>query len=439
MTTDQPPNPAPDPPEVEIVEDFDEGEEEVPEYEVLEEPPAPPAEPPEVAAARALTKARVRDLRTLLGTYIRRHLPEPPPPPAPTPEPPRRVGAHARALPYLRLVPGLLAALFAVSFVWDFPGVALFGGTLALDGLLRIVSVSGLIGFFTNWLAITMLFQPRRRRPIFGQGLIPAQRERVIYRLARAVSDELINEEIIKRKIEESGVIARYREMALSVTHGVLEDPDFRAELKHLTADYVDSVLGSEEVRRKVVDFTIQRLEEYTSQRLSGLALKAYRFLNEDDFQRRVEAAVQELPRSLDTVLDQMDHLLDRLPEKLAERSDEIEQWATKIILGFVENLDVYGMIISNMRQYDEQKLEGLIKNASNEQLNYIKYLGGVLGFFGGLVIWRPLLALGVFGALGLLLYGLDVALLRARKADDSQPPFGAGDAAPGTLAPGDL
>ncbi|HMB93545.1 MAG TPA: DUF445 family protein, partial [Rhodothermales bacterium] len=184
-------------------------------------------------------------------------------------------------------------------------------------------------------------------------------------------------------------------------------------DLKQLTSDYVDNVLGSEEVRQKIVAFTIQKLEEHTSESIGGLAIRAYRFLNEEDFQRRIDEAVRDLPTSLDSALDHMDVLLDSLPAKLAERSDEIEEWATKIVLGFVENLDVYSMIIGNMRQYDEQKLETLLKNTSNEQLNYIKYLGGVLGFFGGLVIWRPLLALAVFGTLGLALYGLDVALLR--------------------------
>jgi len=409
---------SPSPPDVKVVDALEDVEaEEVPEYEVLDAA-AETGEAPEVIAARAVTRARAHDLRALLSTYVRRHLPEAPPQPEKTPDPPRTVGTHAHTLPYLRLIPWALAVLFACSFLWDFDGMTLrlFGYALALEGLLRIVSVSGLIGFFTNWLAITMLFNPRKRRPIFGQGLIPAQRERVIYRLARAVSEELINEEIIKQKIEESGVIPRYREMALSVTHGVLEDPEFRDELKHLTTDYVDTVLGSEAVRKKIVDFTIKKLEDYTRQSLGGLAIKAYRFVNEDDFKRRIDQAVQELPRSLDLVLDEMDHLLDRLPEKITERSEEIEQWITRIILGFVGTLDVYGMIITNMRRYDEQKLEALIKNSSNEQLNYIKYLGGLLGFFGGLVIWRPLLALTVFGGLGLALYVLDVALMRMKQ-----------------------
>ena len=73
-------------------------------------------------------------------------------------------------------------------------------------------------------------------------------------------------------------------------------------------------------------------------------------------------------------------------------------------------------MIITNMRKYDEVQLEGLIKNSSNEQLNYIKYLGGVLGMIGGLVIFKPLLALSVLGTIGLILVGLDVMLVRMRQ-----------------------
>ncbi len=405
------------PPDVEVVEELEEVEaEEVPEYEVLDAS-AEEAELPEVTEAREVAKASARDLRALLGKYIRRHLPEPPPGPEPEPEPPG-VPTGAKVLPFLRVIPWVLGLLFAFSFLWDLDGITLtvVGYPLVLEGLLRIVSVSGLIGFITNWLAITMLFHPRKRRPIFGQGLIPSQRERVIVRLAQAVSEELINEEIIKQKIEESQVIPKYREMALSVTHGVLDDPEFRADLKRLTADYVNTVLGSEEVRKKIVDFVVQKLEEYTEKSLSGLAIKAYRFINEDDFQRRIEEVVKQLPKSMDLVLDEMDHLLDRLPEKITERSEEIEQWASKIVLGFVENLNVYDMIISNMRQYDELKLETLIKTTSNEQLNYIKYLGGVLGFFGGLVIWNPPLALTVFGVLGLTLYALDVALMRMKR-----------------------
>lgn len=377
--------------------------------------PAAGSDRPSVDEAKTLTSARLAELRGLVGRYIRRHLPPLPARHPSPPEPPRTVGAHARMLPYLQVIPWLLAILFAASFLWDFPGVVVTvgGATLELGGLLRIVSVSGLIGFFTNWLAITMLFNPRERRPIFGQGLIPAQRERVVYRLAKAVSEELINEQIIKAKIEESGIIGKYRDVTLAATRGVVEDLEFRRELKTLTADYLDSVLSSRAVRDRIVEFMEEKIQSLAGTGWAGLALRAYRFWNEEDFQRRLEVAVRELPSSLDTALDQVDHLLDRLPEKIEARSHDIEAWVTRAVLGFVEQLDVYGMIVSNMERYDERKLETLIKNTSNEQLNYIKYLGGVLGAIGGLVIWKPFLALAFFAVVGAVLWSLDVILFR--------------------------
>ena len=389
-------------------------------------PPAPmttsadgPAPVTSVPEAKALTKKRARDLGSMLTRYVRRHLPPPTPKPQRPQEPPKMVGTHARWLPVLRVIPVLLVILFAVSLAWDFEGLSAtaFGRTLPLEGLLLTLSVSGLIGFLTNWLAITMLFRPREKRPIFPQGLIPAQRERVVYRLAKAVSDELINAEIIAQKIRESGVIPKYRKLALDVTRGVVEDPEFRAELRDLTASYAKEVLGSPQVRQRIVDFTVQKLEEHAKEGLSGIALKVYRFVNEEDFQRRIEEAVAALPESVDVALDETDVLLDRLPEKIEARSEDIEALATKVVLGFVENLDVYAIIVGNMHRYDEAQLERLLKNTSNEQLNYIKYLGGVLGLFGGLVIWQPLLALGAFTALGVSVYLLDEALYRAGKS----------------------
>ncbi|HEY5565264.1 MAG TPA: DUF445 family protein [Rhodothermia bacterium] len=377
-------------------------------------------EPPEtesirsIPEARRITRARVKDLGALVVKYGKRYIPpgeegeearassRPAAPPAP-----------GRALWILRLVPPLLLALFAVSFVWDFKDVTLaaFGHVLQLEGVMRIVSVSGMIGFLTNWIAITMLFRPRARRPLLGQGLIPAQRERVIQRLAQAVTDELINEQIIKDKIQASGVIAKYRERAVSVVRGVIEDPEFRIDVKQLVVDYAARVLGSAEVRIRLAEIAAEKLEDHAGRGVSGLALRLYRFFREDEFQQRIDAAIRDLPKTLDRLLDETDHLLDVVPEKFEKRADEIERWATTAVLSFVGQMDIHGMILENMRRYDERRLEELIKNSSNEQLNYIKYLGGVLGFFGGLVIWQPLPALIGFGALGALVFGLDYLL----------------------------
>lgn len=390
---------------------------------IQEERPTPHTEVT-VAEAKEVTRARAADFRHLVATYIRRHVPSSGDSDTSRHAPPRVLGSHARLLPLLQIIPWGLMVMFGVSFLWDFPGMELtvFGQVLPLEGLMRIVAVSGMIGFLTNWVAITMLFNPRQVRPIFGQGLIPAQRERVIYRLATAVSEELINEEIIKQKIEENQIIPKYRELAMSVARGVLEDPEFRSDLKRLTGDYVETVLTSDEVRKRIVDFVVEKIEAYVGEGVGGMALKAYRYLNEEDFKRRIDQAIHGIPTQLDIVLDEMDALLDKVPEKIEARAEDIEEFATRVVLGFVENLDVYDMVMSNMMAYDESRLEALIKNSSNEQLNYIKYLGGLLGAIGGLVIWQPLPALVAFGGVGAVLFGMDEVLYRVRQARTALP-----------------
>lgn len=364
------------------------------------------------------SRVRIRDFWTLVKEYAAVHAPVISPSQSSVLPQPSAKDQPLAVLRYLRLTNYTLAGLFAVSFVWDFPGISvqLWGHSLALDGLLRITSVSGLIGFLTNWLAVTMLFHPRQRRPIFGQGLIPAQRDRVIDQLARTIYKNLINPQTILSRIEESNLLVRYREMMLQVSRDILEDPKFRQELKLLAVDYAENLLASREVRLKFAELAIEKLERHTNGS-SRLALRIFRFFKEAELQNMIDNAIRELPQSLDPVLDQFEKFLDTLPEEIAARAEEIEKWILKAVPDFIQQIDVYGLLIANMRKLDEERLERLIKNdTSNEQFNYIKDLGGILGFFGGLVIWQPVPALIVFGVLGLSLWLLDVVLLRARK-----------------------
>jgi len=323
---------------------------------------------------------------------------------------------HVPALRYLRLTPALLTLLFIISFVWDFPGMSLrvWDYSVALDGLLRMLSVSGLIGFLTNWLAVAMLFQPRQRRPIFGQGLIPAQRELVIARLAQAISERLINAQLIHQQIEANGLIARARESALQTVRGMVEDPEFRRDLKLLVIHYVEQVVANKRVRQELVQLVMNKMNHQATG-LSGIVLNLLRHFKEEELEAKIDDAIRELPGSLDQLLDRGHQLLDTLPLYIEARSEELEEWVTQAVLHFVQQLDVHGLLIANMGKYDEAQLEDLLKNTSNEQFNYIKYLGGVLGFFGGLVIWQPVPALILFGVFGLTLWVLDEALLRLR------------------------
>ena len=352
-----------------------------------------------------------------------RHLPDSAGTDGPSVEPPpKRTGRYARWLPILKALPWVLGALFALSFVWDFPGVALTvaGYTVVLEDLLRFTAVSGLVGFGTNWLAITMLFRPREPRPLVGQGLVPAQRERVAYRLAQAVSDELINKALIKEKIRESGLVAQYRDLLVAAASDVATDDAVRAEGKALLRRALRDVLSTPSVQTRIVALTAEQVEAQAGEGLSGLMLRAYRYFGEDDFRARLRETVRRLPDAVDPLVEELDPVLDRLPAELERRSDEIESLLTRVVLRLVDTLDLERMIYENVRAYDERQLEMLLRRTTNEQLNYIKYLGAALGIVGGFIIWAPAAALVAVTTLGLAVYGLDEALFRARPDDTS-------------------
>lgn len=306
-------------------------------------------------------------------------------------------------LKILSVFPYLLILLFSISFFWDFNNIQwnFLGFTFQAEGLLKIVSISGLIGFLTNWLAITMLFKPVEKRPIFGQGLIPAQKDRIAYRLAQAVSQDLINPKLIKDRIHRSQLISKYRSQSTEYLRNIIDNPGFRNDIKKWTLHYMRDLMADPEIRTAMAEKIIIEIDQILQDKsFERLALRAYSFIKGDEMQRIVEESLVKLPGSIESGLDKIDDLLDQLPKTIDRNSDDIEELVTKLLYKLINRLDVHALVEENLRNYDEQKLSQIIRGATNEQLRYIQYLGAVLGMMGGFVIWQPLLSLSVFALL---------------------------------------
>lgn len=363
----------------------------------------------------ALNKAKdkTREHSRLLWELVKRHTKSDEKTEASTPKrvSPDKYEYHSTLVTMLRVVPYLLAGLFGLSFFWDFNhlSVAAWGYSLHFEGLLKIISVSGLIGFLTNWLAITMLFKPIKKRPILGHGLIPAQKDRIAYRMAQAVSEDLINPEIIKKKIKESHLISRYRKLSTRYIKEIIDDPAFREDLKQWVVVYLDEMIADPEIRGAMAGHILTNIEKTLHDKsFERAALKAYSFVKGQQMQLIIEEALVNIPKSVEDGLDKVDDLLDQLPDKLEDHSDAIEDTVTLLLHKLVNQLDVHSLVEDNLRNYDEQHLAGIIQNATNEQLRYIQYLGGILGMIGGFIIWEPLLSLLFLLLLGTLILSMD-------------------------------
>ncbi|MCG8374394.1 MAG: DUF445 domain-containing protein [Balneolales bacterium] len=332
--------------------------------------------------------------------------------------PPKAESRKKWLVQLLFIFPLVLLAGFITSFWWDFNGLSLnlFSYSISFEGLLKILTISGLIGFLTNYIAIKMLFRPTYKRPILGQGLIPAQKERIAYRLALAVSEDLINPEIIQRKIHESQAITKYREKATQYIRNIIDDPGFRDELKVLLVSYIDEMIAEPEVRAKIAQGLIEQINTAIDENsFERVALKAYSFFKGQEMQDLIEDALTKLPEGVENGLDKMDEFLDTLPDRIEKNSSTIEELVTNLLYRLVNQLDVHALVEDNLRAYDERRIELMIKNASNDQLRYIQYLGAVLGTLGGFIIWQPIASLAVILIIIAITFGVDSLLLKLK------------------------
>lgn len=352
-----------------------------------------------------------------LNTLITDHLPNPeirkrPKKPSIIKEKPKyKVG-----LKLLMLFPWVLGLGFAISIFWDFNGMELklFQFTILLEGLLRILTVSGLIGFFTNWLAIQMLFYPRKKHPILGQGLIPAQKSKIADRLALAVDRDLVNIEHIKERLTKDGQIQKFSRKAIRFVNSFVKNELFRKELRVLLSGYIQQSLDDPEIKNKIRLRAAELIQESTeNSKLEKTALRLYLFVKGKTLDTLIDEALSTLPTKIEDALDPIDELIDTLPARLFKEHSKLEEILLTVIERALENLDIYEIVKDNLNSYDELKLEAMIRNATNEHLNYIKYLGAAIGTIGGFIIWNPISVLGlVFFAL--LIYLTDRLLLLA-------------------------
>ncbi len=188
--------------------------------------------------------------------------------------------------------------------------------------LLLIPLISAFIGWFTNWIAIKMLFHPKEPKLILFftiQGIFPKRQQQFAEKLGKLVSAELVSFSDIETKL----------------TH-----PDNLKKLMPLVDNKVDEFL-----RVKLSDaFPIisMFIGETTIQQLKSV------FMNE---------------------------LEEILPELIR-----------KYVRNLESQLDLEKIVIEKVSRFSSDKIESLLNQIMSTEFRFIEIIGGVLGFIIGLI-----------------------------------------------------
>jgi len=157
-------------------------------------------------------------------------------------------------------------------------------------GLLIILATGH--GYAGAWLAVRMLFRPRRPVKLFGitifpQGMIPRHRERLANAIGKAVGEELVSQDTILEQLTGNdflrnkiqGVVDSYTSDLLGQDHpsliealpeGVREPVlDAISVLRNKIAEHIAGVLRSEESLKAVRSFVTGRVDGILGKRVS--------------------------------------------------------------------------------------------------------------------------------------------------------------------------
>jgi uncharacterized membrane protein YheB (UPF0754 family) len=158
--------------------------------------------------------------------------------------------------------------------------------------LASLVVLATVHGYFGAWLAVRMLFRPRRPVKflgitVFPQGMIPRHRERLAKAIGKAVGQELMSKDTVLEELFEKeflqnkihAVVDSYTQELLTRNYPSLLESlpenlrkpllDSVSMLQERVGGYVVKVINSEETRQSIQSFVEERLEEVLSQDVS--------------------------------------------------------------------------------------------------------------------------------------------------------------------------
>ena len=182
--------------------------------------------------------------------------------------------------------------------------------------------ISAFIGWFTNWIAIKMLFHPKDPVRFLGitiQGIFPKRQQQFAEKLGLLVANELIHfDEIAER----------------------LKDPEQLRELGPVIEKHIDNFL---EVKLK--------------EKLPVISM----FVGEGMIAKIKEGMMEEI------------ELL--LPEVIGKYTDSLSQ-----------KIDVRKMVTEKVAAFSSDKLEEILTAIMKKEFRFVEIIGGILGFLIGLM-----------------------------------------------------
>lgn len=188
--------------------------------------------------------------------------------------------------------------------------------------ILSIPLISAFIGWFTNWIAIKMLFHPRLPVKVLGltiQGIFPKRQRQFAQKLGKLVSEELLSFKDIEAKITDGSNLKEV--MPIVETH---------------IDNFIRNKLASEMpiISMFIGDKTIEQLKSVFMKELESL-----------------------FPELMTSYMGKLKH-----------------------------ELDLESIVTEKVSNFSSDKLEAILQAIMSKEFRFIEVIGAVLGFLIGIL-----------------------------------------------------
>ena len=280
--------------------------------------------------------------------------------------------------------------------------------------------ISGAIGYFTNFIAVKMMFRPRTEKHIFGHrvpftpGIIPKNRGRLAKALGRTVSEQLLTGEDLRSvmcsqsaadSVAEKLTDAVFSDKALGELMGSILDKEQLDAARETVSAKITEVAVCKLKEADIGDIVIREGTGAVKEKLAGSMIAM--FVNDgliSELAAPIGAKIDEYidSRAEGMISQAVDEQLDRLavssPEALLNSAgvarEAVKNAAARLYTGAAASLadallssaDIPALVEARVNAMSVEDIEALVMSVMKHELNAVISLGGLIGIVIGLL-----------------------------------------------------
>lgn len=278
-------------------------------------------------------------------------------------------------------------------------------------------AVGAVIGYFTNYIAVKMLFRPKKAKYIFGHqlpftpGAIPKGKPRLAKAVADAVTGSLLTGEDLKSRVLSDELTDKIAEKAMDFLTKDIDtllnqfDSTNTEKIKERITEMVSSAILDSIRKLPITELIIEHGGAAIKEKTRGTMLQM--FVTDSLIASYAEPIANSVTKYIDengsrlvhkAVRSKIDELTSESIADLLYRSGTDSEKVRDVIRSIyrrsvenamdslVKSLNMGAVIEDKINAMDDDELERLILQVMKKELNMIVNLGALIGFVLGII-----------------------------------------------------